>query len=50
MEWLQNLVRWIVGAFMAGFFCVFLFSMWITFTNRSRSTPPTSNPDPPPER
>ena len=50
IAWLETLVRWIGGSLMVAFFGVFLFSMWITLTNRYRPKGPAPKQDPPPER
>jgi|GEM_PF-7080237 len=36
LAWLQQIVIWVVGGAMAAFLGVFVFSMWITLTNRYR--------------
>jgi hypothetical protein len=48
IAWLEILVRWAAGLLMTAFFGVFLFSIWITLTNRYRTN--GKSPEPPPER
>ena len=46
IAWLKTLVRWTAGSFMAAFFGVFLFSMWVTLTHRYRPKAPAAEQDP----